>query len=54
MGKGDVKSKKGKRFRGSYGVSRKRKSTNTYVAPEKKEKEVKKVVKEAQENENKG
>ena len=29
MGKGDKKTKKGKRFMGSYGVSRKRKSNKT-------------------------
>lgn len=29
MGKGDIKTKKGKRFAGSYGVSRKQKDKNT-------------------------
>jgi ribosomal small subunit protein bTHX len=29
MGKGDIKSKKGKIFAGSYGVKRKRKATKT-------------------------
>jgi len=31
MGKGDIKSKKGKRAAGSYGVSRKRKTEKTVV-----------------------
>ena len=31
MGKGDVKTKKGKRFRGSYGVTRPRKSSSNTV-----------------------
>lgn len=38
MGKGDKKSAKGKRWRGSYGNSRKRKVAKTTVAKVKKEK----------------
>ena len=33
MGKGDIKSRKGKIARGSYGVRRQRPSTPGYVAP---------------------
>ena len=33
MGKGDIKTKKGKRIRGSYGKTRKRKSASTVIAP---------------------
>jgi len=36
MGKGDKKSKKGKIFSGSYGVTRKRKASTTFVAPKTK------------------
>lgn len=36
MGKGDLKSKKGKRVRGSYGVSRKRKSSEKIIVVPKK------------------
>ena len=36
MGKGDIKSKKGKITRGSYGVRRKKKKTKAYVAPAEK------------------
>ena len=35
MGKGDKKTAKGKRFKGSYGVSRKRKSGNGIYVPKK-------------------
>ena len=41
MGRGDRKSKKGKIFRGSYGVSRPRKTDVAIIIPTKK-KEVKK------------
>ncbi|NVO01442.1 MAG: 30S ribosomal protein THX [Bacteroidetes bacterium] len=37
MGKGDIKSKRGKIVNGSYGVSRKKKSTKKYVAVAKPE-----------------
>ena len=51
MGKGDVKSKKGKISRGSYGVRRKKKKTAAYVAPvekpAKKEAEAKPAAKKA-------
>lgn len=40
MGKGDIKSKKGKITNGSYGVTRKRKSTKTVAATPKPKKEV--------------
>ena len=33
MGKGDIKSRKGKIAKGSYGVRRKKKKTAAYVAP---------------------
>lgn len=35
MGKGDIKTRKGKITRGSYGVRRKKKKGGSYVAPEK-------------------
>lgn len=35
MGKGDIKSKRGKIARGTYGVRRTKNSTPAYVAPEK-------------------
>ena len=38
MGKGDKKTKKGKIWKGSYGNSRKRKVTPSYVAGDKVEK----------------
>lgn len=39
MGRGDKKTAKGKRFKGSYGVTRKKKtSTSAYVAKPKKAK----------------
>ena len=38
MGKGDVKTEKGKRFRGSYGVSRPKKESSGYSAPKKETK----------------
>lgn len=38
MGKGDKKSAKGKRWRGSYGNTRKRKPAKSTVATAKKEK----------------
>jgi ribosomal small subunit protein bTHX len=37
MGKGDVKTKKGKRFRGSYGITRPKKQSSGYSAPSKAE-----------------
>ena len=45
MGKGDQKSKKGKINAGSYGVTRKRKSSTTFVAKPKAEKVVAKAEK---------
>ena len=33
MGRGDKKTRKGKISQGSYGITRKRKSSTTYVAP---------------------
>ena len=36
MGRGDIKTKKGKRFSGSFGISRKRKKAVAVVAPKKK------------------
>ena len=42
MGRGDKKSRKGKIFRGSYGVSRSRKTEVTVVVPAKKKAEPKK------------
>lgn len=38
MGKGDIKTTKGKRFAGSYGNTRKRKKSTPYVAEEKPKK----------------
>jgi 30S ribosomal protein S31 len=38
MGKGDIKTKRGKISAGSYGVRRKKKRTAAYVAPVKTEK----------------
>ena len=38
MGRGDKKSRKGKISRGSYGVTRKRKSSTASVAPKPKAK----------------
>lgn len=35
MGKGDAKSKKGKRWRGSFGISRPSKAKNTFKVVEK-------------------
>lgn len=48
MGKGDIKSKKGKRSAGSYGVSRQRKEAKPIieVKPEKENKSVKKAKSE--------
>ncbi|MBI2258070.1 MAG: 30S ribosomal protein THX [Flavobacteriia bacterium] len=43
MGKGDKKSAKGKRVMGSYGNSRKRKSTSSILVKEEKPKKVKTV-----------
>lgn len=43
MGKGDVKTAKGKRFRGSYGKSRPKPESNTVIVA-KKEKKVKKAT----------
>jgi len=45
MGKGDRKSRKGKIFKGSYGVSRPRKTETKVTLPAKKEAEPKKKVK---------
>ncbi len=36
MGKGDIKTKKGKLTRGTYGKTRQKKKTNVMVAPKKK------------------
>jgi 30S ribosomal protein S31 len=44
MGKGDKKTAKGKRVMGSYGNTRKRKTTNTPVVAEKPKKEAKVVA----------
>ena len=44
MGRGDKKSKKGKRFKGSYGVVRPRKSNAAITIPTKKEVTNKKVT----------
>ena len=49
MGKGDIKTKRGKIIAGSYGVRRPRKETAAYVAPVKKEKPAAKVEKDATE-----
>ena len=45
MGKGDKKTKKGKIFKGSYGVSRPRKTETNFNIPTKKEEAPKKIVK---------
>ena len=45
MGKGDKKSKKGKIWSGSYGVSRKRKKSSGFVATPKVKKAAPKVEK---------
>tara|TARA_Y100000589_G_scaffold291166_1_gene294413 strand:+ start:18371 stop:18628 length:258 start_codon:yes stop_codon:yes gene_type:complete len=37
MGKGDIKTRRGKIFAGTYGVSRKRKAKKNVVIPAKKE-----------------
>jgi len=37
MGKGDIKTKRGKIISGSYGVTRRRKKVKAYVAPQTKE-----------------
>ena len=42
MGKGDKKSRKGKIFMGTYGVTRPRKNTEMIVIPKKKKGELKK------------
>ncbi len=42
MGKGDIKTKKGKRRAGSYGVTRKRKKTKSVAAAPKATKAAKK------------
>lgn len=47
MGRGDKKTAKGKRAMGSYGNTRKKKSSTTNVAPTKSEKTVKTVKKSA-------
>jgi len=44
MGKGDLKTKKGKIRAGSYGVSRKRKSTTAIIVPAKPKKAAAKKV----------
>ncbi len=49
MGKGDIKSKRGKIANGSYGVRRQRKSEAAYVAPVKKEKPAPKPKEAAEE-----
>ena len=46
MGRGDRKSKKGKIFKGSYGVVRPRKKAGETIIPSKKKVEVKKEVEE--------
>ncbi|MBL4709193.1 MAG: 30S ribosomal protein THX [Flavobacteriales bacterium] len=43
MGKGDIKTKKGKRFAGSYGVSRKRKDDVAVIEVNPKKKATKKA-----------
>ncbi len=40
MGKGDMKTARGKRFRGSYGVSRPRKASSGYTTNTTKEEKV--------------
>jgi len=45
MGRGDKKTKKGKRFKGSYGVVRTRKKDVEITIPTKKEKAIKKELK---------
>jgi len=42
MGKGDKKSRKGKIFMGTYGVTRPRKTAEVIVMPKKKKEELKK------------
>ena len=44
MGRGDKKSRKGKIFRGSYGVSRPRKTDVAVIVPAKKKAEPKKKI----------
>ena len=44
MGKGDKKTKKGKIFKGSYGVVRPRKSTISTIATKKETKPKKKIT----------
>ena len=44
MGRGDKKSRKGKIFRGSYGVSRPRKTDVAVIVPTKKKAEPKKKI----------
>lgn len=44
MGKGDIKSKRGKISSGSYGVRRKKKKTRAYVAPAVAEKPAAKAI----------
>ena len=44
MGKGDKKSRKGKIFMGTYGVTRPRKTAEVIVMPKKKKTETKKAV----------
>lgn len=51
MGKGDKKTKKGKITSGSYGVSRKRKSTSTVVFKAKPKAKAKKVEKATEKTE---
>ena len=46
MGRGDKKTKKGKRFKGSYGVARSRKNETTSKVELEEKKTVKKVKKE--------
>jgi len=45
MGKGDIKTRRGKIFAGTYGVTRKRKTKKAVVIPVKKEKEEKSAEK---------
>jgi len=49
MGKGDIKSKRGKISAGSYGVRRQKKKVAAYVAPVKKEKVATKPTEETKE-----
>ena len=44
MGRGDKKSRKGKIFKGSYGVSRPRKTDAVIIIPTKKAATIKKTV----------